>query len=124
MSVSGKVVAPDKLKAVPDKVAPLTMTAVVPLDVNVTGWIDGVPIGTLPKATTLELTVRPAAPLVGEVAATPVPANWIVVDGLPVELFAITNCADAAPAIEGAKWMFRVAVPFAANVKGSELKPS
>jgi len=110
------------VKPVPDKVPPLTMTAAVPLDVKVTGWIDGVPTGTLPKATVLELTVR-LAPATGA-TATPVPVIWTVVDGLPGELLVMANCAEAAPAVEGPKWTLRVAVPFAASVNGSVPKPS
>jgi hypothetical protein len=111
------------VKPVPDKVPPLTMTAAVPLDVKVTGWMDGVPTATLPKATVLELTVRPAPAADGAVA-TPVPVIWTVVDVLPGEMLAMTNSAEAAPAVEGPKWTLSVAVLFAASVNGSVPKPS
>jgi hypothetical protein len=111
------------VKPVPDNVAPLTMTAAVPLDVKVTDWVDVVPTATLPKATVLELTVRPAT-ATGGAAATPVPVIWTVVDGLPGELLVMSNCAEAAPAVEGPKWTFRVAVLLAASVYGSVPTPS
>jgi hypothetical protein len=112
------------VKPLPDKLAPLTMTAAVPLDVKVTGWIDGVPTATLPKATALELTVRAAAPATGGTAAMPVPVICTVVDGLAGELLAMTNCAEAAPAAEGPKWTLRVVVLLAATVYGSVPAPS
>lgn len=109
MSVNGKVV-PEKVKPVPVKVAPLTMTAAVPLDVKVTGWIDGVPTATLPKATAL-ITVRPATPVVGgAAAATPVPVIWTRLDGLACESLAIVRLPAVAPAIVGSNCRLSVAV--------------
>ena len=61
------------MKPAPDKVAPLTMTAAVPLEVKVKDCVEGVPTATLPKATALALTVRPATPGAVEAAAMPVP---------------------------------------------------
>jgi len=110
------------VKPDPDRLAPLTITGAVPLDVKVTGWTAGVPTATLPKATVLELTVRPA-PAAGAAAATPLPVNWTVEVGFPGELLAITNCAETAPVFEGPNWTFRVAVLLAATVYGNVPAP-
>jgi hypothetical protein len=60
------------VKPVPDKLAALTVTAAVPLEVKVRDWVEGVPTATLPKDTELEFTVRPG---VDAVATTPVPVS-------------------------------------------------
>ena len=57
------VVTPDMEKPVPWMVAPLMVTAAVPLEVRVTVWVDGVLRATLPKATLLEPRVRAGVPL-------------------------------------------------------------
>ena len=44
-------VAPDIVKPAPVSAAELIVTGAVPVDVNVTGWVDGVSSGILPKAT-------------------------------------------------------------------------
>jgi len=93
------------VKPAPDKVAPLTMRAVVPLDVKVRDWVDGVPTATLPKATVLELTVRPAP-----AAATPVPVIWTISDGLACASLVRVRLPVAAPAAAGSNWRLSVAV--------------
>jgi hypothetical protein len=97
------------VKPAPDKVAPLTMRAVVPLDVKVRDWVDGVPTATLPKATVLELTVRPA-PAAGGAAATPVPVIWTMSDGLASASLVRVRLPVAAPAAAGSNWRLSVAV--------------
>ena len=61
-------VAPDIVKPVPVRVPELMVTGAVPVEVNVTGWVDGVFTVTLPN-------VRLAALIVncGLAAAVPVP---------------------------------------------------
>jgi hypothetical protein len=115
--VSGKV-APVMVKPVPDKLTALTVTAAVPLDVKVTDCVEGVPTATLPKATVLELTVRPA------VAKIPLPLNWMVADGVTSELLVITNDPVTEPALDGPNWTLRVVVLLAASVSGKVPTPS
>jgi hypothetical protein len=49
---------PDSVKPIPVKVAPLTVTAALPVDVKVTGWVTGVLITTSPNATLVALMVN------------------------------------------------------------------
>jgi len=111
LSVSGKVV-PDIVKPAPDKVAPLTITAAVPLEVRVKDCVDGVPTATLPKATVLELTVRPATPGVvgGTTAATPVPVIATMSDALACASLAMIKLPVVAPAAMGSNCKLSVAV--------------
>jgi hypothetical protein len=51
-------VPPDIVKPVPVTVAALTVTGAVPVDVNVTDWVDGVFTVTLPKATLVALILN------------------------------------------------------------------
>jgi hypothetical protein len=106
------------VKPVPVKLTALTVSAEVPLDVKVTDCVEGVPTATLPKATVLELTVRPA------VAKIPLPLNWMVADGVTSELLVITNDPVADPALDGPKWTFKVVVLLAAIVTGKVPTPS
>ena len=55
-------VPPDTENPVPVTVAELTVTAAVPTDLSVTGWVVGVLITTVPKDTLVALTLSVAVP--------------------------------------------------------------
>ena len=66
VTVAGNV-PPDTVYPVPLNVAELMVTGAVPVEVNVTGCVDGVPTVTLPKVKlavlTLNVGVEPGLPL-------------------------------------------------------------
>ena len=72
--------APDIVKPAPVSAAELIVTGAVPVDVNVTGWVDAVSTVTLPK-------VRLAALIVscGLAAAVPVPLRFTIAVPLGTE---------------------------------------
>jgi len=74
--VTGKV-APENVKPVPVRVAELTVTAVLPLEVSDTDWVAAVPTGSSPKFRLVLLNVSTGF---GE---TPVPER-LTEDVLPV----------------------------------------
>ncbi len=100
--VTGNV-APDIVKPVPGRVPELMVTGAVPVEVNVTGWVDGVFTVTLPN-------VRLAALIVncGLVAAVPVPLRLTTAVLLVEELLWIVSCPAAGPVTVGSNCTFSV----------------
>lgn len=93
-SVTGNV-APEKEKPVPVKLAALTVTGAVPVEVRVTGSVTGVPTASFPKLMVVVLRVR--------VGLVPVPLKFTVVVVLPVDELEMTTVPVAAPAAVGLK---------------------
>lgn len=99
--MTGKV-TPDIVNPVPVRAAALTVTAAPPDEVRVTVCVAGVFRLTLPKATVVELSVSPGAPLPNcrlKVLATPFAvavnvAVWVVVTAVTV--------AEKAPLVDPA----------------------
>jgi len=100
--VTGKV-APDIVKPVPANAAELTVTGAVPLEVKVTGWVEGVFTVTLPKVRVPALSVS-----CGLAAVVPVPSRFTTAVPLVDELLWIVSWPEAAPAAEGPNRTFRV----------------
>ena len=59
LSVTGNV-APENVKPAPVRLAELTVTAELPVEVSVTGRVTGVPTGSLPKLKVVVLKERTA----------------------------------------------------------------
>ncbi len=91
--VTGNV-APEKLNSAPVRLAALTVTGVVPVDVSVTDSVRAVLIGSSPKLSVLVLNVSTGL-------VVPVPLS-VTVAVLPVdELLEIVTVPLAAPATVG-----------------------
>ncbi len=88
LRVSGKV-APDTLKSVPLIVAELTFTALVPVDVSVTGSVEVEPTVTLPKLRLAGLTDKVAVPVAA--FATPAPLSEPCAMRLAAEFIAVNS---------------------------------
>jgi hypothetical protein len=110
LSVTGKV-APDTVKPVPLIVAELTVTALVPLEVNVTPSVALEPTATSPKLKLVGLTVSVDAPV-------PVPLRLTATAAFAVELLVIASEPVAALAAVGANFTVSDAVCFGFSVKG------
>jgi hypothetical protein len=100
--VSGNV-APDILNPVPVSGAELMVTGAVPVEVNVTGCVDGVFRVTLPNIRLTALTVN-----CGLAAAVPVPLRWTTAVLLVDESLWMVNWSDAAPVAVGSNCTFSV----------------
>jgi len=96
--VTGKV-APEIVNPVPVRLAELTVTADVPVELKVTYWVVAVPTGVLPKFKLVELNVSTGFPTV----AAPVPLRLTVTMEVVEELVAIARDPVAAPATVGSK---------------------
>ena len=93
-SVTGNV-APEKEKPVPVRLAALTVTGAVPVEVRVTGSETGVPTASSPKLIAAVLRVS--------VGLVPVPLRFTVVVVLTVDELEMTIVPLAAPAAVGLK---------------------
>ena len=100
--VTGNV-APDIVKPEPVNAAELMVTGAVPVDVSVTGCVDGVFSVTLPNIRLTALSVN-----CGLVAAVPVPLRLTTAVLLVDESLWIVNCPDAAPVAVGSNCTFSV----------------
>ena len=86
-SVIGKVI-PDIVKPVPVIVAALTVTAEVPVDVRVSGCVDGTLMVTFPNDKLVALMLRVGVPVA---VAVPVPLRLITAVPLVEELLVIVT---------------------------------
>jgi hypothetical protein len=102
--VTGKV-APDIVKPVPVNVAELMVTGSVPLEVSVTGSIDGVFGVTSPNARLAGLMINVGFATTG---ASPVPLRLTTAVLLVDESLWIVSCPETAPAVAGSNCTFRV----------------
>ncbi len=96
-------VAPDMVKPVPVNAAEFIVTGAVPLEVNVTGWVDAVFTVTLPNIRVAALSAN-----CGLVAVVPVPLRFTTVVALVDELLAIVSWPEPAPAPLGSNCTFKV----------------
>jgi hypothetical protein len=94
LRTSGKV-APVKVNPVPEIVAEWTVTAAVPVDVSVTGSVEGELAVTFPKLKVVGLTVS------WGVVATPVPVRVTATVGLVEELLLMVSEPLTAPGVVG-----------------------
>ena len=88
MRVSGKV-APDTVNSVPLVVAEWIVTALVPVDVSVTGSVEMVPTVRLPKLRLAGLTDKVAVPVAA--FATPAPLSEPCATRLAAEFIAVNS---------------------------------
>jgi hypothetical protein len=102
LKVTGNV-APDIVNPVPDNAAALMVTGAVPVEVNVTGWVDAVFSVTLPKVRLTALSVN-----CGLVAAVPVPLRLTTAVLFVDESLWIVSCPEAAPVAVGSNCTFSV----------------
>ena len=96
-------VAPDIVKPVPVSAAELMVTGDVPVEVSVTGCVDGVFSVTLPNIRLTALSVN-----CGLVAAVPVPLRLTTAVLLVDESLWIVNWPNAAPVAVGSNCTFSV----------------
>jgi hypothetical protein len=91
-------VAPEKVKPMPDRVAVLTVTGEVPVEVSVIGRVTGTPTGASPKFKVVVLRER-----TGLVEFVPVPLRPTVAELSPAELLAMVMVPFADPVAVGLK---------------------
>jgi len=102
--VTGKV-APEMVNPVPVRLAALTVTAELPVEVRVTVCVEGVPTVTLPKLKLVALKVS-----TGLVALAPVPLRLTVIVEPVEELLAMEREPVSVPATLGSKVTWTLAV--------------
>jgi hypothetical protein len=98
LNVTGKV-APEIVNPVPLRLAALTVTAELPVEVKVTDCVAGLPRGTLPKFKLVVLKVNTGFVLV----LPPVPLRLTVIVEPVEELLAMERAPASAPATCGSK---------------------
>ena len=96
-SVTGNV-APENVKPAPVRLAALTDTGEVPVEVRVKGSVIGVPTGSSPKFRVVELRER-----TGLAGLVPIPLRLTVIVLAVGELLAMVIVPLAAPATVGSK---------------------
>ena len=115
VSVTGNV-APATVYPSPDRLAPLTVTAALPVEVRVSDWTVGVPTDTLPKLRLVALIVRTGLPVV----PAPVPFRLIAVAPLMREFVEMEMLPVAAPATVGSNRTWILTAWPGASVTGTE----
>ncbi len=96
-------VAPGIVKPVPVSAAELIVTGAVPVEVNVTGWVDGVSTVTLPNVRLAVLIVN-----CGFGIGVPVPLRLTSAVLLVDELLWIVSCPVSSPVAVGSNFTFSV----------------
>ena len=97
LSVTGNV-APEKVKAVPVKLAALTVTGEVPVEVSVTDRVAVVPTGSSPKFSAVVLTVS-----TGLEGLVPVPLRLTAIVAAAEELLEMVMVPLSVPVAVGSK---------------------
>jgi hypothetical protein len=112
-NVSGNV-APDTVYPAPLSAAELMVTGAVPVEVNVTGWVEAVFTVTSPKVRLAALTVN-----CGLNTTVPVPLRLTTAVLLVDELLWMVSWPVATPAAAGSNCTFRVTDSVGFNVTGN-----
>jgi hypothetical protein len=117
--VTGNV-APDMVKPVPVSAAELIVTGAIPVEVRVTGCVDGVFTDTLPNVRLAVLSVNCGlASAVPVSLSVPVPFRLTTAVPLVEELLWIVSWPDAAPVVVGSNFTFSVTDWFGFKVTGN-----